>query len=85
MQQRGPPVGESAARVQTHLSAAADGKLPGGADVVHEQVHEPQFVREAHQDEEAGGVQSHAVGLLLELLVQLQRSGVGLEHKWQKS
>lgn len=87
MRKRWPPlpVGESVQKCATHLSAATDGKLLKGADVVHEQVHEPQFVWEAYQDEEARGVQSHAVGLLLELLVELQGSGVGVEHKCQKS
>lgn len=58
----------------THLSAATYGELLEGADVIDKQVHEPEFVWEAHQDEEASGVQSHTVRLLRELLVQLQHS-----------
>lgn len=47
--------------LRTHLSAAAHGELLEGADVIDEQVHEAELVGEAHQDEEAGRVQGHAV------------------------
>lgn len=58
----------------THISAAAHSELLEGADVIDEQVHQPKFVWKANQDEKAGGVQSNAVRLLLELFVQLQHS-----------
>ncbi len=58
-----------------YLPAAGHCELLEGTDVIDEQVHQPEFVRKAHQDEEASGVQSHTVCLLLKLLVQLQHSG----------
>lgn len=47
--------------MRTHLSAAAHGELLECADVINEQVQEAELVGEAHQDEEAGWVQGHAV------------------------
>uniref|UniRef100_A0A1I8GJB5 Cystathionine beta-synthase family protein n=1 Tax=Macrostomum lignano TaxID=282301 RepID=A0A1I8GJB5_9PLAT len=61
----------------THLAAAADSELFEGANVVNEQVHQAELVAESYQQEQAGRVQGHAVGLLSELLVQLALAGSG--------
>ncbi len=63
-----------------HLSAATHSKLFECVDVIDKQVHQPEFVWKAYQDEEACGVQSHTVCLLLELLVQLQHSSDNSER-----
>ena len=56
----------------THLSTSSDGELLVGSKVVDEETHEPQFLTETHQNEETTGMQSHAVRLLRELLVEVQ-------------
>lgn len=54
-----------------HLSAAMQGELFKGPDVIYKHIHQPEFVGKAHQDEETCGVQSYAEGLFLELLEHL--------------
>lgn len=58
--------------LNSDLSTASDVELLEGPDVVYEQVHEPQLVRESHQDKQARGVQGNVERLLLELLIQLK-------------
>ena len=53
-----------------YLLAATDGELLEGSDVVDEEIHETQFVAEAHEDIKAGWVECNAVRLLRKLLVQ---------------
>lgn len=69
-----PPARLCAAASSAYLPAAAHGELLEDANVTDEKVHQPEFVRKAHEDEETSGVQSHAEGLLLELLAQVHSS-----------
>ena len=65
--------------LRSDLSTGSHGKLLEGPDVVYEQVHESQLVREAHHDKQAKRVEGDAERLLLELLIQLE--GAGGERK----
>ena len=66
-----------------YLFASAHCELYEGTDVIKNQVHQPEFVGKAHQDEEASGMQSYTVCLLLELLVQLQLPSDNLQRTAQ--
>ena len=58
-----------------YLSASPDSELLKDPDIIDEKVHEAEFVTEAHQDVQTGGMKSNAIRLLRKLLVQLQCAG----------
>mmetsp|Transcript_127451 Transcript_127451/g.360643 ORF Transcript_127451/g.360643 Transcript_127451/m.360643 type:complete len:789 (+) Transcript_127451:685-3051(+) len=60
-----PAVAEAA------LAARLDGDLLVGAHVLHEEVHEPELVGEAHDEVEPARVEGDAEGLLAEELAEL--------------
>ena len=71
-----------------HVATIAEGTLPASSyhhllersDVVDEKVHQSQLLAKSHQCIQPTWMKSNAIGLLLELLVQLQRAKGG----WNK-